>query len=431
MKENSESQDIWSADDEKNHFPSTIEWWCMEGFFHRLSDKKRFSFKTTFTEWYELHPKNIGSLFNLSLFNRETGDHFMQYTRNENDRLVSKKDEFHVAYEECFLKGRYPLYEMKMHNRNKNIELDLQYRASSLPYWVAQKATNGHLPMGLGSYRYGFIPNGELKGCMVVDGEKFDISGFGYYEHVWGNFSYTNPFRNLSEYHKTFLTYLKLIGRQIEGVKPLFPRKLVLATENNPLSFDWAWAVLDNGWSVFYGNFLFWIMQGPVMGTLIVCKDGKQYEELKNISFKYNKTAFSKSKGFCYPTDFEITAQGKNETIHLHFVMEQQAGEYLRFFNDSTLYCGYAIVESPGTVSGIVDSKHQKTSLSGTCKIEIQRQISKLGHNSVAFDFLLPPDGLGLCVDVDSHYLTKKMNACVKLFPFPKFTFSMKDLSKK
>ncbi|MFO7677752.1 MAG: lipocalin-like domain-containing protein [Thermoplasmatota archaeon] len=430
MDSNKAAGNVWTADDEKQHFPSTIEWWCMEGFFQTISDKKKFSFKTTFTEWYELSPKNIGSLFNLSLFNRETGDHFMEYTRNEKDRLISKPDLFHVEYEDCFLKGKYPLYEMRMFNRKKTIKLHLTYHATSLPYWVAQQATKGHLPMGLGSYRYGFIPNGKLTGTIDVMGDQYDIKGFGYYEHVWGNFSYTNPFKNLSDYKKTLSTYIKLVGRQFLGTKPSFPKTLSLSTENNPLSFDWAWAVLDNGWSVFYGNVLFWIMQGPVMGTLILCKDGKRYEELKNINFRYNKTAFSKSKGFYYPTDLEITAQGKDKTINLRFIMENEAGEYLRWFDDSRLYSGYAIVESPGSVRGMYCTTDSKTKLSGICKIEIQRQISKLGHNMVTFNFKCPPRGFGLDVDVDSHFLSKKMNMSIELFPRPTIGFSIKKNPK-
>ena len=115
---------------------------------------------------------------------------------------------------------------MKIKNKKKNIELQLKYHAESLPYWVAQQITDGHLPMGLGSYRYGFIPDGNLSGTIRIDEKKYTVEGKGYYEHVWGNFSYTNPFRNISEYKKTLSTYAKLIGRQIVGSKVKIPKSI-------------------------------------------------------------------------------------------------------------------------------------------------------------------------------------------------------------
>ena len=430
MKNDKQPVCPWTPEDERGHFPSIIEWWCMEGFFKTVEDNKKWSFKTTFTEWFETKPKNIGSLYNLSLFNLEAGTHFLEYTRNESKQLESKKDCFDVKFEDCYLKGLYPDYEMKTKNRKKNVELQLKYHAKSLPYWVAQQITGGHLPMGLGSYRYGFIPDGNLSGTIRIDEKKYTVVGKGYYEHVWGNFSYTNPFRNLSEYKKTLSTYAKLIGRQIGGSKVKIPKSIAFSTENNPLSFDWAWALLDNGWSIFYGNVLFWIMQGPVLGTLILTKDGKTYHEFKKISFRYNKTRYAKCHGFYYPTDLELTAETKKEKLHLRFKMENDAGEYIRRFADGKIYVGYSIIEAPGVVEGFYSDGKEKIKLTGICKIEIQRQVSRFGHNMLKLDFLLPPKGVGITIDLDSHLLEKKISTKVQLAPSPKIKFNIKRIDR-
>jgi hypothetical protein len=284
--------------------------------------------------------------------------------------------------------------------------------------------------MGLGSYRYGFIPYGNLSGTIRIDEKKYTVVGKGYYEHVWGNFSYTNPFRNLSEYKKTLSTYAKLIGWQITGSKVKIPKSIALSTGNNPLSFDWAWALLDNGWSIFYGNALFWIMKGPVFGTLILTKDGKTYHEFKKISFRYNKTRYAKGHGFYYPTDFELTSETKKEKLHLRFKMENDSGEYIRRFNNGKIYVGYSIIEAPGVIEGFYSCRKEKIKLTGICKIEIQRQISRFGHNMLKLDFLLPPKGVGITVDFDSHFLEKKISAKVQLAPSPKIKFNIKRINR-
>ena len=421
---------LWKPEDDNRHFPSIIEWWCMEGFFTSVEDKTKRSFKATFTEWYETKPKNIGSLYNLSLFNLDKGTHQLEYTRNESKQLDSKQDGFHVQYDSCYLKGLYPEYDMKLKNQNETVKLQLKYHAEAVPYWVAQTITKGHLPMGLGTYRYGFIPDGKLTGTLTIDTKKYTVEGKGYYEHVWGNFSYTTPFRNLSEYKKTLSTYAKLIARQIRGTKITIPRSIAFSSDNNPLSFDWAWALLDNGWSVFYGNVLFWIWDGPALGTLILTKDGKTYHEFKKISFHYNKTKLAQCKGFCYPTDFEVTAELKEKQLHLRFSMQNDAGEYNRRFDDPKLYVGYSIIEGPGSVTGYYTDGKEKIPLKGICKIEIQRQVSKFGHNMIQLNLLTPPKGIGITCNVDSHFLGKKLSGQLHLSPTPKLKVHTKNIDE-
>lgn len=420
----------WTPEDEREHFPSIIEWWCTEAFFKTVEDNKKWSLKTTFSEWFQTKPKKIGSLYNLSLFDREIGKHFLYYTRNDSKQLESKKDCFEVRFKECFLKGLYPDYEMKIKNQEKNIGLHLWYHAESLPHWVTQQITGGHIPMGLGSYRYGFIPKGEISGTMNIDEKKFKVVGKGYYEHVWGNFSYTNQFRNLSEFKKTVSTYAKLIGWRISGSKLQIPKSIAFGTENNPLGYDWVWALLDNGWSIFYGNALFWIMQGPAFGTLILSKDGKTYQEFSKISFRYNKTKYAKCYDFYYPTDLELTAETKKEKLHLRFKMESDAGEYINRFFGGKIFLGFVICEAPGVVDGLYFDGKEEIKLTGICKIEPQRQISRVGHNMLKLDFLLPPEGVGVAMDFDSHFFEKKISAKIQLMPSPKMKCSFKRIDR-
>ena len=199
----------------------------------------------------------------------------------------------------------------------------------------------------------------------------------------------------------------------------------MFSTENNPFGYDWAWALLDNGWTFYYGNIMFWIMKGPAAGTLILTKDGKKYEEFSNIYFQYNKTQQSKDYDFYYPTDFEITAKRGKEKLHLRFSSINGTREYITRFKGGRYWIGFAICESPGFVEGFYSDGEKKIELSGICKIEPQRQISVTGHNSLKIDILKPPEGVGISLDLNSHYLRKKIFSQIQLLPYPKLKFKL------
>jgi len=106
------------------------------------------------------------------------------------------------------------------------------------------------------------------------------------------------------------------------------------------------------------------------------------------------------------------------------------AGEYIRRFADGKIYVGYSIIEAPGVVEGFYSNGREKIKLTGICKIEIQRQVSRFGHNMLKLDFLLPPKGVGITIDLDSHFLEKKISAKVQLAPSPKIKFNIKRIDR-
>ena len=406
MRTIKKSVNPWTAEDEGEHFPSVIEWWGAEAFFKSVEDNKRWSLKGSLTEWLTKE-KKPGSNIIITLFDLGNNKHFSYYSRNDSAKLESAKDSFSVRYSNSFMKGSYPNYEMHFRDSKNNIGLDIRYHAESLPHWIAQEVTNGWLPMGLGFYRYGFIPKNHLSGTMKIKDKTFSIEGNGYFEHVWGDFSYTNPLLYVSELKKTISTYSKLIGWWIHNRKIRIPESIMLSTENNPLGYDWVWALLDNGWSLFYGNILFWIMKGPAAGTLILSKDGKTYTEFCNINFQYNKTRYAKNYDFYYPSELVITAQRKREKLYLRFEMTAESREFLLRFTGRKNFLGLVICEAPGIVEGYYFDGEKKIKLNGICKMEPQRQTSVIGHNSLKLDFLLPPKGVGIDTELNSHYLKR------------------------
>lgn len=170
-------------------------------------------------------------------------------------------------------------------------------------------------------------------------------------------------------------------------------------------------------------------MKGPSAGILILSKDGETYEEFCNIDFKYSKTRYSKNFDFFFPSELELTAKKGKEKLYLHFTMTTECMELVSNFSRGKYWIGYVICEAPGKVDGFYFDGEKKVELSGTCKIEPQRQISKFGHNSLQFDFLLPPDGVGISVDLDSHLLRKKISAKIQLVPRPRVNFSFNRIN--
>jgi hypothetical protein len=79
-----------------------------------------------------------------------------------------------------------------------------------------------------------------------------------------------------------------------------------------------------------------------------------------------------------------------------------------------------------GRMEGTFYDGKKKIKLQGDCKIVPQRQASIFGHNQLTIEFLKPPKGLGMLLDIDSHYLEKKMSAKIHLAPRPYVKFEIK-----
>ena len=427
MTKNNNTNNIWTPKDEREHPRSVLEWWCIEAFFKSIEDKKRWSLKGALNEWF-MEKKETGSTFSLTLFDLDKNKHFIGYSRNESTKLKSAKDSFYVRYNDSFMKGLYPNYKMYFNDKKNNIKFNINYHAEAKPRWIAQDITDGQLPLGLGFYRYGFIPKGNVSGTMQINDKTYHLEGKGYFEHAWGDFWYDDPFKNFSGLKKTISTYFKLFGWWLHNHKISIPKSITLSTENNPFGYDWVWALLDNGWTIFYGNIMFWMMNGPVAGTLIFSKDGKTYTEFGNVYFHYNKIQYSKKYDFYYPTEIEVAAKHGKEKLHLQFKMTTECREYVSRFRDGKYWVGFVICEAPGEVKGFYYDGEEKKRLKGLCKMEPQRQVSIIGHNSLKINFIKPPNGVGISFELDSNYLKKKMYTKIQLAPSPKIKMNIKKI---
>lgn len=420
MTEKHNSYNPWTADDEKGHTSRLLEWWATEAFFTSAEDKKKWNLKVAFSEGF-VDRTHRGVVCNMTLFDQTTNKHYVMYVRTAGATLQSQTDTFDIKHKDSFMKGSYPTYQMHFHDPSNEIEIDFTVHAESYPHWVAQDITQGWLPMGIGFYRYGFVPKMRITGTMRFQGKTFTIGGEGYFEHVWGSFDYEHPLSSVSGFFKTILVYKKLAFWWLQNHKLRIPHSFTLSTENNPLGYDWVWALFDNGWSLFYGNSLFWLMDGPAAGTLIFSKDGKTFTEFSDITFHYTKTVYAHDYDFFYPTELTLCAKKGKETLQLICTMTNECREYIRSSQAHWMWTGLAICEAPGVIKGTYSNGTEIISLSGVCKIEPQRELSILGHNVLKIEVLLPPQGVGVAFHLVSHFFRKKIFLSLQLAPHLRF----------
>lgn len=405
---------------EREHFPCAKEWWCVEGFFTTIKNNKKWSFKADFSQGCR----------SLSIFDLDNNKYYYFYSENNFSKIETKKNKLYAKCDKSYIKGSHPAYEMHFLDANNNINLNLKFHAESLPYWVAQQITNGWLPWGLGYYRYGFIPKNDIKGTINFNNKRFTVNGKGYIEHIWGDFSYLRLSSSRRSIKKTISVYAKLIGWWVHNQNIKIPKSITFSTDNRPPGYDWFWAILDNGWSLFFGNTMFWITEGPVTGTLILSKDGKKYDEFSNIRFKYNKMKYLDKYDFYYPVELEIIATKDHEKLFLHISNTTQSIENIFELANRKNVLGFLISHVPSEVNGYYSKDDEKIVLKGSSKLESHRLLKVFGHNSLKFNFTLSQNRFAILSGFDSHYFGKKMDINLQFLPRPKLKINYNRINK-
>jgi len=414
----------WSIEDEKEHTGASEEWWCVEAFL-QTDNKNNWNIKCSLVK----DKRNSSLKSNISILDMDIKNNKIFFKLNKKSKLSISSDKYLlVKSEDAYIKGKFPNYDICIKVPKKNIELKLKFTAKTTQQWVAQEITNGNLPLGLSFFKYGFIPNIDIKGYLKSDGNVTNVSGVGYFEHVWGNFHFHKPWTKLSYIPKSLALFLRLLLWWLNNFKIKTPESLEFCSENSPLGYDWSWAIFDNGWSLFYGNIMVWIKKGPCIGVLYLYSNDGLYLKFGNIRFKYLKTHYSK-KGRCiYPTEFELKAEDSNGKIFLRFKMSTKAREAGGLYKKLQFSNGVLLSQSPGFVEGYYFDGKKKTELKGKCRIEPQRLLPKLGHNELRINFLLPPKGFGILLNYISYYFKKHIEANLQILPKLRISFKIKRI---
>lgn len=401
-------------ENEGDHYPCKREWWNVDAFF--VANKKNWSVTASFE--YEMETPAC-NLF-LTLFDHDNGTYYdLGSYGDKMGALIHEKGDVNLSYNNSWMKGKYPDYFV--HFERKGIIINMHYHAISPPKFVADNISNGILPMGAGYYVYGFIPYCIVEGNISMNGRIFSINGKGYYEHVWGNWTYGSPFGK-TDSKKVLSAYYRLGKWWLSHHKISIPSSLTLATDNNMFGYDWAWATFSNNWSLFYGNVLFWITKGPAFGILYLAMPNGKYITFSNIHHEYGKMVYVEKYDVYYPSEIFIKAKEGTKKLYLHFIMTSKVHAYIDTNISSKYWRAIALWESPGIVKGYYSNGSTNISLNGKCEIEPDRQISILGHGELNMNFFTLPHGIGFDMEMVSHLLGIQFEMEIHLFP-PKTRF--------
>jgi hypothetical protein len=402
-------------DFERERFPCTNEWWCIEGFFTTEDGQRHWSFKADFLQAV-LKQHSQASSYSLTIFDLDHQKKYYYYTDDDDAKLVIQHTPFSVQFKGSSITKTSTGYVLDCMDVTHKIRLHLNVQTVSTPYWVAQSTTNGWLPWGLGYYRYGFIPKNTIKGTLQDQNTAYAIQGNSYVEHAWGDFSYLPIPSPRTSLIKIFALYVKLFYWRIHNHRFTIPTSLALSTDNRPPGYDWFWATLQNGWSLFFGNLVFWITEGPATGTLILSKDGVHYDEFGDMHFKYNQMKYMEEYDFYYPTDLELTARKGQETLSLHISSATESTENVFKFEHGGRHIGVILSQVPGKINGYYFVDREKILLAGDVKMESHRLLNTFGHTVIKFDIDRSKGQRALRFYLQSHYLRKEMHIAIQ-FP--------------
>jgi len=419
-------QNIWKPEDEGDHYPSQKEWWCFETLFKTIDDGKKWNLKCSMDYRYEPVKDCFITyyLFNIT-------DKKLEVEKALNDdfnKLSFKKGKLDIKYENFTITGLYPNYKIVIEDKKQDFKIDLDIKAKIPPHWSAENVTNGYLPIGLGYYRFGWILNSDLNGTLYLKGRNYSVKGIAYCEHAWGNWSYKNPFKDVSNIKKTVSIYGNLVNHWLKQHKPKIPDTIEFNSNNDPVGYDWFWGVSENNISVFFGNAMFWVSRGPSFGVLTVFKDN-EFLDFFDVDFQYNKIAFIKKVDLDYPTDITVNGRLDDKKIKLRVWSELKANEYIYEFPNKGYYKAIIMCEMPAKMQGFYEDKENNLEINGDCKFVPQRQPTSIGYNSLKIDFLKPPKGLGLSFDFNSHFFKKRIFSSIQFAPKPRIKFNFRHLN--
>jgi hypothetical protein len=404
----------WCPADEGAHYPCSREWWNVDAIM-TLDNGARWTLTSSFEYEQETPACNLF----LTLFNLSSGTSYSLGSHGDPiGTLIFEKNTVNLSYHDSWMQGSYPSYQV--HFQRFNVTIDLRLNATTPPKWVADSISNAVLPMGLGSYRYGFIPRCEVVGTMTMDNETHSITGTGYYEHVWGNWTYSNPLQSSSGIEGTLAAYGRL-GAWWLSQRSRLPERVGFATESNMFGYDWIWASFDNGWSLFYGNIPFWVTEGPAFGVLYIVSPQGRYLTFSDVEFSYGSMQYVAAYDAYYPTNIALTARHGEHRVTLNCTMACDVHTYLDTNLSSALWKAIYLWESPGPITGAYHNESSTVILNGTCEIEPMRQVSILGHNALDITMLPPEQDLGFDCRIVSHYFDVALRVRCQLLPVPQF----------
>jgi predicted secreted hydrolase len=405
---NPKSDNPWTPADEGDHFPTGSEYWWLytmltldDGRHWDMCAQFFYTMNWTGKQWSETKGK---SYIRIQSWDRETGEHFdCLHVTEHPEAFQHRKNMVDLKFYNSTMKGLYPDYTAHFDDDIDNIQLNVNFHATTLPHWCAQDALNGWIPCGTGIMRYGCIPLGEIKGNLSINGTTFNVTGVGYHEHQYADYNSFTSFKfttlkNLSRVLSLYSSFAKWwlsenINNGLERTHSLH-----LSTDNL-LGYDWIWIAFDNGWSmILYRLVALGVVDGHST-ALLMLTDGKKYWEIGDIYIKIIKETYLEESDMYLPLDFEITGFKKN--IRIDVIFNSTTNMTKVYASDGKLKVGNFLVA--GEATGSFTDGEKTVPLNGNGTNTPLRFIPRIKHRSLDIDLTVPPNGLGITIKRVSH----------------------------
>jgi len=428
--------ELWNPEDDGDHSPCGYECWCYQAVI-TLDDGSVWDAAATFVYFMNKTRKGFTdgvSFLRVRHWNRQTGKVYDSFrTDNYPGPFQTSKNEMNLTYGNSFAQGTYPNYNFHCEDNKNNIITDLQFHATSLPFWGFDGATNGVIPWGFSGTGKGyFVPTLEINGTITINGTVHKAIGIAYFEHdyIWSDFARPLAIYSLQEFRscrKLVTASIKWYLQEVLKNRPK-PTSLLFHRDNgNSFGWSWSWILFDNNWSiVLLRPIFFGFSEGLSPMLLYFTKDGKNYSEMACGYWTNNQLKYMERVDIFIPLAYNISAYKDDIELHLSFTPTTEMTElYNKDWAPSskaeicTFYCC-------GDVTGKYVDKNTSIQLNGSYTTEQSRWLSKSlkknGYRSFEIKRILPPNGLGISIKKVSHKLGIERYFKIQLRP----TFEIK-----
>ena len=427
LKEKSDT--LWTPEDEGDHFPCGGEYWWLytmltleDGSHWDMCCKFIYTMNWTGKQWSETNGR---CELRIQVFNRETGKCFDSIHAIDHPGVFQhKKNMVDLKFYNSTMKGLYPNYTAFFDDDINNIQLTVDFNAVAPPCWHLQESVNGTIPIGTGTLRYGSLPFVEVKGNLSINGTVLNVTGIGYYEHLFGDsfVAQSIRFTSLKDLLKVGSLYSSiakwLLSERIKnGLK-----KTHFLHMDNLRGTDWIWVAFDNGWSVMFERLRFGVFaEGPCVGNLIL-SDGKESWEFADVYIKINRETYLQESDLYVPLDFEIRGFKDNKSI---FIVFNTTTNITKKYGMARAFEG-GLFLAAGEAAGYFKEGETTISLCGQGLNNPCLFTPKTKYRSLEIELLLPPYGFGISIRKISHPLGIEIFFKLQLRPTFEFIFYIK-----
>jgi predicted secreted hydrolase len=274
---------ILIPEDEGFHKGSRREWWYFNVFFnHPDSDLQGYSLVVTFNQmkFNDIRFLKPDNLFIL-LFDDASTSYDFSILNQRRGTLKATSPGVDVTFQNSWVKGLFPVYQVHAVNNEKGFIVDLEFVADFIPVWVEGRSAN--LPLASlvtgGDY---YIPRCKVTGTITWDGTQYNVGGIGYHDHVW------------------------------QSVVPRWVSK----------GWDWANLHFDNGWEMYVSKFYLRTPTHLSFDSIIISPNNRNITEFNHFDVTYTETATPKGLPFLhYPKKIHVEAKRDDMILKLDIVV--------------------------------------------------------------------------------------------------------------